>query len=198
VGAMILYLLDWHAMTGAEIYDIINNADFSTTFGPLRERIHNFLLVCGWMKGELASTPAEKKCQRLLYADLSKAALSFVRSKVCDYITGEHIHFEDMAESLLQQIEVPDLLADRMVHLRQDPCANGLFLRFYLDYDFDAGADLCYDYFNNESWDPATSAATYCIEWRPDQLRELVLLLIRRAQNEYNKENSPTTTNAAY
>jgi hypothetical protein len=85
------------------------------------------------------------------------------------------------------------ILYGSRLNLREDPSTSDLFLRFYLDYDAEAAEVICDDYFNNDLWDPATSDATYCTYWHPDQLRELVLLLIQKMEEVTYKENSKTT-----
>jgi hypothetical protein len=102
---MILYLLNWSSRSGTEIYDIINDPDYSNVFGQLGKEIHTFLVTSRWMTGQLALTSDERKVQRMQYANLSKQSLSFVISKVCDYAANAVTNLDNIPDSLRKQIE---------------------------------------------------------------------------------------------
>jgi hypothetical protein len=77
---------------------------------------------------------------------------------------------------------------ERLVHMRQDNSANQLLVRAFVDDDEKAGMVLCRDFWNDTTWDRATSAAIDFM-WLSCQLRQLVLLIASREEKLHDKEN---------
>jgi hypothetical protein len=144
-----------------------------------------------WLKKgrPIPFSPHEKEAEALLYSSLDEDAMSFVISTCKDHFTSDYLlPLQDVPKALQDRIQVPDLMFERLIHMREDNNANQLLVRAFVDDDDRTGKVLCRDFWNNKTWDRATSAAMDLM-WLSCQLRQLVLLIASREEKLYDKEN---------